>query len=52
MIQSLLYLPRATENDIAKNINFDYLINEFSEKQARKKSYNQSRYHIIKYYYA
>lgn len=52
MIQSLLYLSRATENDIAKSINFDYLINEFAEKQARKKSYSQSRYHIKKYYYA
>ena len=36
MIHSLQYLPRASENDIAKNINFDYLINEFAEKQARK----------------
>jgi len=27
-------------------------VNEFAEKQARKKSYSQSRYHIIKYYYA
>ena len=36
MIHILLYLPRATENDIAKNISFDYLINEFEEKQARK----------------
>ena len=51
IIPNLLYLTRATENEIAKSINFYYLINEFAEKQARKKSYDQSRYHIKKYYY-